>query len=149
MSGKIFHEPGCVELLLLLPLVSGEIPGFHNLCQDPAAARAGKGLLGMCWDLAEPGSRSALPQEQDVPGPASVLAQAGAVLVGCIHHRGSWGCKYRLGQCEIVMAIRSCQDTSKALCSSLGMLGSLAHGGGCVKTAALLDESCLTQNLSF
>lgn len=142
-QGNIFHEPGFMELLLLLPLVSGEIPGFHELCKDPAAARAGQGLPGKCWDLEEPGSCSFLPREQDLPGPAAVLAQAGAVLERGIHHRGSSGCKYSLGHCEIVMAIRSCQssqDTRKALCISLGMLGSLAHGGGLCQNCSSVEQ---------
>lgn len=61
-QGNIFHEPGFTELLLLLPLVPGEIPGFHELCKDPAAARAGQGLPGQCWELEEPGSCPVLPR---------------------------------------------------------------------------------------
>lgn len=149
MSGKIFHEPGLWNSCCFSLWCLGRYQGFiicAKILLQPGQGRDSLGCAGT-WqnqDRVQPCHR-----EQDVPGPASVLAQAGAVLLGGIHHRGSCGCKYRLGQCEIVMAIRSCQDTSEALCSSLGMLGSLTHGGGCVRAAALLDKSCLTQNLSF
>lgn len=51
-----------MALLPLLPWVSGETPGFQKLCKDPAAARAGKGLSGLCWPLEEPGPCSVPPQ---------------------------------------------------------------------------------------
>lgn len=81
---KPLPGPGFMELLLLLPLVSGEIPGFHKLCKDPAGTWKSQDHVQSCH------------REQDLPGPA-VLAQPGAVLVGGIHHTGSSGCKSRLG----------------------------------------------------
>lgn len=142
-QGNIFHEPAFMELLLLLPLVPEEIPGFHELCKDPAAARAGQGLPGQCWELEEPGSCSVLPRGAGSAWPCCCAGTGWGSAGGSIHHRGSSGCKYSLGQCEIVMAIRSChssQDTRKALCSSLGMLGSLAHGGGLCQNCSSVEQ---------
>lgn len=150
MSGTIIHEPGFMEVLLHLPLVRYQ--GFMS-CAKILLTRVGKGPFVMCWDWEEPGSCLVPPRGAGSAWPCCCAGTGWAVLVGGIDHRGSSGCKYRLGQCEIGMAIRSCQssqDTRKALCSSLGMLSSLAHGGRLCQNHSRVEQvPCLTQNLVF
>lgn len=86
---QVFWNSCCSSLWCL-----GRYQGFTSCAKT--LLQPGQGRGGTLWDQEEPNHGQSCHREQDLPGPA-VLAQAGAVLVGGIHHRGSSGCKSSLG----------------------------------------------------